>query len=75
MCTQIARDEKLSAQQREHEARMARALDRASAPVFKKQGKPVMQRSQPLKKKVEAKKDDKADEEAELEAYLARDMI
>ena len=54
---------------------MARALDRASAPVFKKQGKPVMQRSQPLKKKVEAKKDDKADEEAELEAYLARDMI
>uniref|UniRef100_A0A7S3QRV1 DUF4200 domain-containing protein n=2 Tax=Dunaliella tertiolecta TaxID=3047 RepID=A0A7S3QRV1_DUNTE len=71
----VARDEKLSAQQREHEARMARALDRASAPVFKKQGKPVMQRSQPLKKKVEVKKDDKADEEAELEAYLARDMI
>lgn len=72
---QVARDEKLSAQQREHEARMARALERASAPVFKKTGKPVMQRSQPLKKKVEVKKDDKADEEAELEAYLARDMI
>ncbi|KAJ9533029.1 hypothetical protein QJQ45_026481 [Haematococcus lacustris] len=71
----IARDEKLAAQQREHEARMARALERASAPVFKKQGKPTMFRSQPPKKKVEEKKDERADEEAELEAYLARDMV
>jgi hypothetical protein len=71
----VARDEKLSSQQREHEARMARALERASAPVFKKQGKPVMYRSQPPKKRVEAVKDAGADEEAELEAYLARDLI
>eukprot|EP00199_Chlamydomonas_sp_CCMP681_P000248 CAMPEP_0119104450 /NCGR_PEP_ID=MMETSP1180-20130426/2658_1 /TAXON_ID=3052 ORGANISM="Chlamydomonas cf sp, Strain CCMP681" /NCGR_SAMPLE_ID=MMETSP1180 /ASSEMBLY_ACC=CAM_ASM_000741 /LENGTH=553 /DNA_ID=CAMNT_0007089215 /DNA_START=31 /DNA_END=1692 /DNA_ORIENTATION=- len=70
----IARDEKLSAAQREHEARMARALERASAPVFKKLGKPVMTRSAPPKKRVEETKDDRADEEAELEAYLARDM-
>lgn len=71
----IARDEKLAAAQREHEARMARALERASAPVFKKQGKPVMARSAPPKKKVEVTKDDLADEEAELEAYLTRDMM
>lgn len=32
----IARDEKLAAAQGEHEARMARALERASAPVYKK---------------------------------------
>jgi hypothetical protein len=71
----VARDVKLAAATREHEARMARALERASAPVFKKQGKPVMTRSAPPKKKVEVKHDDKADEEAELEAYLARDMM
>ena len=65
----------MAAAQREHEARMARALERASAPVFKKQGKPAMVRSQPLKKKVEVKRDDRGDEEAELEAYLSRDMI
>lgn len=71
----VARDDKLQTQQKEHEARMARALERASAPVFKKQGKPVMYRSQPPKKRVEAVKDVGADEEAELQAYLARDLI
>ncbi len=70
----IARDEKLAAAAREHEARMARALERASAPVFKKQGKPVMARSAPPKKRVEVTSDDRADEDAELEAYLARDL-
>eukprot|EP00798_Chlamydomonas_sp_ICE-L_P004936 gene4936-34707_t len=71
----MARDEKLSLQQHEHEARMQRALERASAPVFKKTGKPVMGRSQPLKKKAVIKEDDGNDDEAELAAYLARDML
>lgn len=39
---QQAREEKIESQQREHEARVKRALERASAPVFKKSGKPVM---------------------------------
>lgn len=34
-----------------------------------------MARSAPPKRRVEEAKDDRADEEAELEAYLARDMI
>jgi hypothetical protein len=68
----VARDEKLAAATREHEARMARALERASAPVFKKQGKPLMARSAPPKRKVAVAHDDRGDEEAELEAYLAR---
>lgn len=74
-CLQVARDEKLSAQQREHEARMARALERAAAPVFKKAGKPVMFRSQPLRKKAVVAEDDGNDDEMELEAYLAQDMV
>ncbi|GAX84003.1 hypothetical protein CEUSTIGMA_g11428.t1 [Chlamydomonas eustigma] len=71
----IARDEKLSQQQLEHESRMQRALERASAPVFKRAGKPVMARSQPLKKKEVILEDNRNDDEAELEAYLARDML
>ena len=54
---------------------MQRALERASAPVFKKNGKPLMFRSQPLKKKAVVKEDDRNDDETELEAYLARDML
>ncbi len=72
---QIARDEKMSLQQQEHEARMQRALERASAPMFKKAGKPVMARSTPMKKKEVVQEDDGNDDEAELAAYLARDMI
>ncbi len=71
----MARDEKLSQQQLEHEQRMQRALERASAPVFKRAGKPVMARSQPLKKKEVIQEDNRNDDEAELEAYLARDML
>ncbi|GLC35665.1 hypothetical protein PLESTF_001662400 [Pleodorina starrii] len=71
----VARDEKLSAQHREHEARMARALERAAAPVFKKTGKPLMFRSAPPQRKKVVQADDRNDEEAELEAYLAQDMI
>ena len=72
---QVARDEKLSTQHREHEARMARALERAAAPVFKKTGKPLMFRSAPPQRKKVVQADDRNDEEAELEAYLAQDMI
>ncbi|PNW86981.1 hypothetical protein CHLRE_02g103950v5 [Chlamydomonas reinhardtii] len=71
----VARDEKLSTQHREHEARMARALERAAAPVFKKTGKPLMFRSAPPQRKKVVQADDRNDEEAELEAYLAQDMI
>lgn len=71
----IARDEKLSQAHHEHEVRMQRALERASAPVFKKAGKPVMARSQPPKKKAVVQEDDGNDDEAELAAYLARDML
>ena len=68
----VARDEKLLAQKQEHESRMQRALERASAPVFKRTGKPVMARSQPLKKKEVIQEDNRNDDEAELEAYLGR---
>lgn len=71
----VARDEKLASQQREHEERLQRSLERASAPVFKKVGKPVMARSAPLKKKQVVQEDSRNDEEAELEAYLAQDML
>lgn len=70
----VARDEKLLAQKHEHEFRMQRALERASAPVFKRTGKPVMTRSQPLKKKEVVLVDNRNDDEAELEAYLAREL-
>lgn len=72
---QIARDEKLATQTKEHEARMARALERAAAPVFRKVGKPMMFRSAPLKKREVVATDTGADDEVELEAYLARDMF
>lgn len=39
---QCAREEKVELQQKEHEARVKRALERAAAPVFKKTGKPQM---------------------------------
>jgi hypothetical protein len=38
-CAQVIRQEKLHAQEQEHEARVKRALERAAAPVFKKAGK------------------------------------
>lgn len=71
----IARDEKMAHQKAEHESRVKRALERAAAPVFKRTGKPVMHRSQPIKKKIQVKEDNANNDEAELEAYLARDML
>jgi hypothetical protein len=49
---QVAREDKLAAARAEHELRVARALERAAAPVFKKTGKPVMFRSRPPQRKV-----------------------
>lgn len=54
---------------------MARALERAAAPVYRKAGKPVMFRSQPPQRKVVVETNDRNDEEAELDAYLAQDMF
>mmetsp|Transcript_2990 Transcript_2990/g.8133 ORF Transcript_2990/g.8133 Transcript_2990/m.8133 type:complete len:559 (-) Transcript_2990:375-2051(-) len=71
----VARDEKQALQQREHEERLQRSAERASAPVYKKVGKPVMSRSQPVTKKEVKKEDEQDNEEAELEAYLLRDMV
>uniref|UniRef100_A0A7S0V0D1 DUF4200 domain-containing protein n=1 Tax=Polytomella parva TaxID=51329 RepID=A0A7S0V0D1_9CHLO len=71
----VARNEKLSQQLREHEARMARALERAAAPVFKKSGKLVMFRSKPLQRKKVIREDSRGDDDTELEAYLQQDMI
>jgi len=49
---QLARAQKSAAAAAEHEMRVARALERAAAPMFKKTGKPVMARSRPPQKKV-----------------------
>lgn len=72
---QTAREEKITQQQQEHEARVKRALERAAAPVFKKHGKPVMFRSQPVKKKIVVQEDSRNDEDAELDAFLCMDML
>lgn len=72
---QVVREERMAHQKREHEERVRRALERAAAPAFKKTGKPVMFRSQPLVRKVVKKEDTNKDEEAELEAFLAKELL
>ena len=42
---QVAREEKARKERAESEVRIRKALERASAPPFKKQGKPAMPRS------------------------------
>mmetsp|Transcript_586 Transcript_586/g.698 ORF Transcript_586/g.698 Transcript_586/m.698 type:complete len:612 (+) Transcript_586:184-2019(+) len=73
---QRAREEKLEQQRREQERRVQRSLERAQAPVHKKQGKPVMYRSQPpqRKKKDQDNGPKKSDEEEELQAFLQREF-
>ncbi len=70
-----AREEKLAAAAAEHEARVARALERAAAPVFQKSGKPAMFRSLLPKRRAAAvvARDDEG--EAELAAFLARELL
>jgi len=70
--SQVARTGKLAAQKREHEARVRRALERAAAPVFKKTGKPVMARSRLAGPRRVAVAAVHGDDDAELEAFLAR---
>lgn len=72
---QHAREEKIEASLAEHEARVQRALQRAAAPVFKRTGKREMLRSTLVKKRVEVEQDEHDNEEAELEAFLAKDML
>ncbi|WIA44028.1 hypothetical protein OEZ86_010400 [Tetradesmus obliquus] len=72
---QVAREDKLAAARAEHETRVARALERAAAPVFKKTGKPVMYRSRPPQRKVVVESTKEDAEEAELAAFLARDLL
>jgi len=72
---QEAREEKITLQKEEHERRVKKALERAAAPVFRKVGKPVMTRSQLVRKVKVVKEDRRNEEEIELELFLARDML
>jgi hypothetical protein len=59
----------------EQERRLRKALERAAAPVFKKHGKPVMFRSQAVRKAKVGAAEARDDDELELEAFLAREML
>jgi hypothetical protein len=69
------REEKLRAQQEDHEARVRRALARAAAPVFKKSGKPQMVRSALPKRRAAADRGPEDADEEELAAFLARELL
>lgn len=71
----VYREEKQARQEREHEARVKRALQRAEAPAFKKSGKPEMFRSIIPKKKRVVSYDTKQDENLELMEFLSKDLI
>ena len=73
---QKVREERFEQQRKDHEARYQRALERAQAPVHKKEGKPVMFRSAPpLQKKKEGEEKPQGDvEEEELQAFLQREI-
>ncbi len=69
---QVAREEKTRKERAEAEVRIKKALERASAPPFKKQGKPAMPRSTlPERAHVPAHAVQAAIDE-ELEFYLQR---
>ena len=74
MSVQLMREDKLHQEDMEHEERAARAKERASAPIYKKAGKPQMLRSVPTRavktKHLTAK--DLAD--MELDKFLAQDF-
>jgi hypothetical protein len=52
-----------------------RALERAAAPVFKKTGKPPMPRSALPKRRVVQERSARDEEEEELAAFLARELL
>lgn len=62
------REARLKAQQEGHEERQLKMLQRAQAPVVKREGKPVMFRSQPFPKKVVAEKPDPLREQEKEDA-------
>jgi hypothetical protein len=64
-----------SAALQEQEQRLKKALARAAAPVFRKVGRPVMFRSQPVRKRKVVTVDNRDDSEVELETFLAREML
>ena len=64
------REEKMDAQRIVQEERVQRALERATAPVKKKTGKPLVFRSAPPQKKKKQRNETKKKEEEDLEFYL-----
>lgn len=69
---QRVREEKLEISRKLQEERVQRSLRRAQEPVQKRQGKPIMARSQPLHRTKRATEDDsnKLDEEDDVNFYL-----
>lgn len=61
-------------QKKNHEARMARAMERANAPVFKRTGKPEMFRSVLSQRKKERQKQTSDDDDQELLDFLSQDF-
>ena len=71
---QATRKDKALQQAKEHDERVRRAKERASAPIFKKMGKPQMARSVPPRA-VKAKNTTAKDlENLELDRFLAQDL-
>jgi len=70
----LQREEKVEEQRLERESRLKLAMERANAPIKKRQGKPEMFRSQPFRKKevVDAAESKRDLEQEELERFLAR---
>lgn len=73
MPLQEARHERKRVETAEYQARMARAIERAAAPTFKRTGKPSMTRSM-NRQKVVCRQDKDAAKmaEAELQKYIDR---
>lgn len=69
------RERKQEEQRREQESRIQKALDRASRPVPKKEGKPLMFRSRPVERRKEVDQGPAVNgEDEELQRFLARDL-
>ncbi len=69
---QVAREEKAKKEEAENEVRIKKALERAAAPPFKKQGKPLMHRSRPPQRMHVTAHAGHAAIDQELELYLQR---
>ena len=70
---QVGREEKKKTEAEEYQARLARAIERAAAPTFKRTGKPIMMRSTLRQKMKQNQEADAAKyAEAELQKYIDR---